>query len=60
MTIDEAINSNVELKGELIREGWMRRSMAVQLGIEALKQTEESRKIGLPQLRHLLPGETTE
>ena len=40
MTLDEAIDRNVELKGELAREGRLMKAASVQLGIEALKREE--------------------
>jgi len=43
VNIEKAIDRNVELKGELTREGRLEKAEAVQLGIEALKRTKENR-----------------
>jgi len=37
MTLEEAIDRNVELKGELVREGRLEKAKSVQLSIEAMK-----------------------
>ncbi|MBA7566308.1 hypothetical protein ES708_07999 [subsurface metagenome] len=58
MTIPEAIDRNVELKGELIREGRLEKADALQLGIEALKAFMVYRSRQPVNLQFLLPGET--
>lgn len=58
MTIDEAIDRNVELKGELVQEGRLEKASAVQLGIEALKGIKKVRKTFRPYVEVPLPGET--
>lgn len=58
MTLDKAISRNVELKGELIREGRLEKAKGVQLGIEALDAIEAWRNIeDNVDLMHL-PSET--
>jgi len=58
MPIDEAIDKNVELKGELVKKGRLEKAKAVQLGIEALKVVADSRVGDFNE--KLLPGETKE
>ena len=58
MTIDEAIDRNVELKGELVREGRLEKAKSVQLGIEALKREQAHRQGGIISTPYLLSGET--
>lgn len=57
-TIGEAIDRNVELKGELVREGRLEKAASVQLGIEALKRDLDNRRINNHPDQALLPGET--
>jgi hypothetical protein len=58
MTLEEAIDRNKELRGELISEGRLEKADAVQLGIEALEFVKKI--VGtLPEWKgFLLPGET--
>ena len=60
MTLEEAIDSNVELKGELVREGRLEKADGVQLGIEALRSKLENRRYGVASSAILLPSETKE
>lgn len=60
LTLDEAIDRNVELKGELAREGRLMKVAGVKLGIEALKRIKRQRPEGFNFEAVLLPGETEE
>lgn len=58
ITIDQAIDRNIELKAELIKEGRLEKADAVQLGIETLKREQHRRKYDIHLPVELLPGET--
>lgn len=60
ITIDEALDRNKELRGELIREGRIEKANAVQLGIEALKEIKAARTYSVGLIPETLPGETKE
>ena len=60
MTIDEAIDRNKELKGELVREGRLEKAEAVQLSIEALRWRAHCERVNSPYQYKPLPGETNE
>lgn len=60
MLLNEAIDRNIELRGELLREGRLEKAEAVSWGIEALKR-EQSWRQRWPHQSHLpFPGETEE
>ena len=60
MKIEQAIDRNEELKGELITEGRLEKAVSVQLAIEALKRILYLRKdMDCPHYL-TLPGETSE
>lgn len=60
MTIDKAIDENVELIGELTREGRLEKAKGVKLGNEALKRIQVQMKTWGPVAYARLPGETEE
>lgn len=60
MTLEEAIDRNVELTGELIEEERWAKARAIKLGIEALKDKVKARRHGHAYSSRLLPGETKE
>jgi len=60
MTIDHAIQRNVELKGELLREGRIEKAEAVKLGLEALEEVKRLRSYKAFHIVKTLPGETTD
>lgn len=60
MKIDEAIDRNVELKAELIREGRLEEAKSVELGIEALEREQYHRSCYPLRSPSLFPGETEE
>uniref|UniRef100_A0A6H2A1N1 Uncharacterized protein n=1 Tax=viral metagenome TaxID=1070528 RepID=A0A6H2A1N1_9ZZZZ len=60
MTIDEAIDRNEELRGELVWEGKLEKAEAVGLGITALRRVLSFRNMTKIMSETLLPGETEE
>lgn len=58
MQLDEAIDRNTELEGELIREGRLEKAKSVRLGVEALKLIIRYRTFVAVDAVRLLPGET--
>jgi len=58
MNLEKAIDRNVELKGELVREGRLEKAEGVQLGIEAIKRLQQYRFVRPNGFDKPLPGET--
>lgn len=58
MTIEEAIDKNVDVQAELARKGQLKKADAVQLGIEALNWYREQRAKRGATRTMWLPGET--
>lgn len=58
MTLNEAIDRNTELKGELVREGRLEKAEGVRLGIKALERCLRLRSDKHCSPTKLLPGET--
>jgi len=60
MTLDEAIDCNKELRGELLSEGRLRKAKAVLLAIEGLKLIKHLRSDSYIKRVGPLIGETEE
>lgn len=58
MKLEEAIDRNKELKGELLREGRLEKAEAIQLDIEALERVKWHKEQHQFGYYELLPGET--
>jgi len=60
MNLEKAVDGNIELKAELIREGRQEKADGVQLGIEALKLVKKCRHSPNSWFVKELPSETKE